>query len=222
MRALLPRSRLPPAAQVPVLATALALALAGVVGTAWGSAGRPAGDAAAPHEFGCPIFPASNPINRDISRAPVDPRSAEYIASDRRRPAPARGLRHQPGLRHPVHGRRRASAAKVPIHFTEYGEESNPGPYPIPPDAPVEGAGEEGDRHVLVLQRGSCKLYELYAARRARAAAGKRARARSSTCAATRCARKAGPPPTRRGCRSSRCSCATPRSTRDGSTTRCA
>jgi hypothetical protein len=30
----------------------------------------------------------------------------------------------------------------------------------------VEGAGEEGDRHVLVLQRGSCRLYELYAARR--------------------------------------------------------
>ncbi|MGH2832523.1 MAG: hypothetical protein ACRDK2_07075, partial [Solirubrobacteraceae bacterium] len=54
----------------------------------------------------------------------------------------------------------------VPIHFTEYGEESNPGPYPIPPNAPVEGAGEEGDRHVLVLQEGSCRLYELYGAQR--------------------------------------------------------
>jgi len=55
----------------------------------------------------------------------------------------------------------------VPIDFTEYGEESSPGPYPIPPNAPVEGAGEEGDRHVLVLQRGTCRLYELYAAQRA-------------------------------------------------------
>jgi hypothetical protein len=54
----------------------------------------------------------------------------------------------------------------VPIHFTEYGEESDPGPYPIPPSALVEGAGEEGDRHVLVLQRGSCRLFELYAAAR--------------------------------------------------------
>ena len=54
----------------------------------------------------------------------------------------------------------------MPIRFSEYGEESNPGPYPVPLNAPVEGAGEEGDRHVLVLQKGSCKLYELYAARR--------------------------------------------------------
>jgi hypothetical protein len=37
----------------------------------------------------------------------------------------------------------------------------------VPPRAPVEGAGEEGDRHVLVLQTGTCKLYELYNAQRA-------------------------------------------------------
>src|SRR5207245_1106960 len=37
---------------------------------------------------------------------------------------------------------------------------------PVPPSAPVEGAGEAGDRHVLILQRGSCRLYELYSARR--------------------------------------------------------
>jgi hypothetical protein len=30
----------------------------------------------------------------------------------------------------------------------------------------VEGAGQDGDRHVLVLQQGTCKLYELYSARR--------------------------------------------------------
>jgi hypothetical protein len=59
-----------------------------------------------------------------------------------------------------------AHQPKVPIRFSEYGAESDPGPYPIPPAAPVEGAGEEGDRHVLVLQKGSCRLYELYAARR--------------------------------------------------------
>ena len=110
---------------------------------------------------------------------------------------------------------------KVPIKFSEYGGESDPGPYPIPPGAPVEGAGEEGDRHVLVLQDGSCKLYELYAAQRT-GAAGKPARGRSSTCAATRCARKAGPRPTRPGCRSSRCSRATRRCAPGASTTRCA
>ncbi|HEY5260618.1 MAG TPA: hypothetical protein VIJ33_00730, partial [Solirubrobacteraceae bacterium] len=55
---------------------------------------------------------------------------------------------------------------KVPIRFTEYGEESDRGPYPVPPNAPIEDAGVEGDRHVLVLQEGTCRLYELYAARR--------------------------------------------------------
>ncbi|MCC6802262.1 MAG: hypothetical protein IT319_05210, partial [Anaerolineae bacterium] len=47
----------------------------------------------------------------------------------------------------------------VPITFTEYGDESDPGPYPIPPNAPVEAGG---DQHVLVIQQGGCKLYELY------------------------------------------------------------
>ncbi len=119
----------------------------------------------APHEGSCPIFPANNPLNQEIAHAPVNPNSAKYIESiganihlhaDFGTP-PSYGIPyvvvgpHQP---------------KVPIHFTEYGEESNPGPYPIPPNAPVEGAGEEGDRHLLVLQEGSCKLYELYSAQR--------------------------------------------------------
>lgn len=50
---------------------------------------------------------------------------------------------------------------KVPITF-DVDDESDPGPYPIPTDAPVEGgaAFPSGDRHVLVLDRGTCKLYE--------------------------------------------------------------
>jgi hypothetical protein len=59
-----------------------------------------------------------------------------------------------------------AGQPEVPIDFTDYAAESDPGPYPVPASAPVEGAGEEGDRHVLVLQRGACRLYELYAATR--------------------------------------------------------
>ena len=51
----------------------------------------------------------------------------------------------------------------VPVAF-DVGDESDPGPYPIPPDAPVEGGG---DRHVLVVRQGECKLYELFAAERA-------------------------------------------------------
>ena len=119
---------------------------------------------AAPHEGACPVFPASNPLNQDISHAPVDPNSAKYIASVGAGIHLHADFGTPPsyGIPYAVVGSRQR---KVPVHF-EYREESDPGPYPIPPSAPVEGAGEEGDRHVLVLQEGTCKLYELYAARR--------------------------------------------------------
>lgn len=111
----------------------------------------------------CPILPASNPLNRDISHAPVDPRSAAYIVS-----IGAAGHLHADFGTNPSYGIPYSVVGphqrKVPIRFTEYGQESDPGPYPVPANAPVEGAGEQGDRHVLVLQQGSCKLYELYAA----------------------------------------------------------
>ena len=112
---------------------------------------------------GCPVFPAGNAWNRDVSHDPVDPRSDAYIAA-------------LPGNLHPDFGSGRygdygipftvvpAGQQPVPIHFTAYGDESDPGPYPVPLDARGEGGG---DRHVLVVQRGSCKLYELFAAERA-------------------------------------------------------
>jgi hypothetical protein len=111
------------------------------------------------------VLPARDPLNRDISHAPVDPRSASYIASV------GEGLHlHADFGRNPAYGIPysvvTASAPKVAIRFSEFGAESDPGPYPIPAGAPVEGAGEAGDRHVLVLQRTSCKLYELYNAQR--------------------------------------------------------
>jgi hypothetical protein len=124
-----------------------------------------AGSGSTPREGGCPVFPADNALNRDVSKAPVDPNSAKYIASI----GPSVDLHADfgtnPGYGIPyrVVG---SKQPKVPIHFTEYGDESNPGPYPVPSNAPVEGAGEEGDRHVLVLQTGACKLYELYGAER--------------------------------------------------------
>jgi hypothetical protein len=119
----------------------------------------------APHEGQCPILPASNSLNQDISHAPVDPNSAKYIESIGAQVHLHADFGTPPsyGIPYAVVGPRQP---EVPIHFTEYGEESNPGPYPIPANASVEGAGEEGDRHVLVLQEGTCKLYELYAAQR--------------------------------------------------------
>ena len=52
--------------------------------------------------------------------------------------------------------------ALIPINFVAYGDESDPGPYPVPPDAPIEGgSGSTGDRHVLVIERDAWRLYEL-------------------------------------------------------------
>jgi hypothetical protein len=143
----------------------LAFLLASDLAPAAGPTAVEASSAAAPREGSCPIFPASNSLNRDISRAPLDPNSAGYVG------AIGAGLHLHAdfgtnpgyGIPYTIVARRQP---KVPIRFSEFGEQSNPGPYPIPPGARVEGAGEQGDRHVLVLQKGSCRLYELYAARR--------------------------------------------------------
>jgi hypothetical protein len=56
------------------------------------------------------------------------------------------------------------SQEKVPVTFA-YDDESDPGPYPIPADPPIEGGPDaDGDRHVIVVDEGACRLYELYAA----------------------------------------------------------
>ena len=54
--------------------------------------------------------------------------------------------------------------AMVNVNFTAYGDESDPGPMPVPATAPIEGYPNpgNGDRHVLVLDNSNCFLYELY------------------------------------------------------------
>lgn len=125
--------------------------------------------AAGPRLGGCAVFPASNAWNRDVSRDPVDPRSSAYIAA-----IGARGNRflHADfggggayGIPFSVVAR---SQPRVPIRFVDYGSESDRGPYPIPARARVEGGESSGgDRHVLALQSGTCRLFELFNAHRA-------------------------------------------------------
>jgi hypothetical protein len=113
---------------------------------------------------GCEVFPPDNAWHENISKLAVSPLSNAYIASI------GAGLDLHPdfgsnltyGIPYAVVG---ADQPKVPIHFTAYGAQSDKGPYPIPAGAPVEGgANSTGDRHVIVVQSGSCKLYELYSA----------------------------------------------------------
>jgi len=58
-----------------------------------------------------------------------------------------------------------AGQAQLPVHYTAYGDESDPGPFPVPAKARVEGGnGSDGDRHVIAVDTSECKLYELYRA----------------------------------------------------------
>lgn len=110
----------------------------------------------------CRIFPADNPWNTDISDYPLNARSAAYIASMGSRVAlhPDFGSDPELGIPFEVIG---ASQAKVPITFTVSGDESDPGPYPIPADAKVEASG---DAHVIAVDKEDCRLYELFGARK--------------------------------------------------------
>lgn len=110
------------------------------------------------------LFPPDNAWNEDISNSPVDPNSDNLIA----------GIGLNANL-HPDFGTVwngapngipyivvTGSQPKVPLNWTAYGDESDPSPYPIPPEAPIEGGpNSNGDRHVLVIDRDNWKLYEL-------------------------------------------------------------
>jgi hypothetical protein len=117
--------------------------------------------AAAPAVGGCPVFPADNPWNQDVSTLPVAARSAQYVRSiglGEHLHADVASTKY--GIPFRVVP---ATQKQVPIHFTAYGEDSDPGPYPIPRNAPVETGT---DRHVVVVQKSSCRLYELFNAHR--------------------------------------------------------
>jgi hypothetical protein len=115
---------------------------------------------------GCPVFPSDNAWNRDVSQAPLHPASNAIVATIQSnggtRLHPDFGENPEYGIPYVVVP---GEQPRVPITYTAYGNQSDPGPFPIPPDAPVEGgSGSGGDRHVLVLQTGACELFELYRA----------------------------------------------------------
>src|SRR5580704_7071298 len=115
-------------------------------------------------------FPSNSLWNTDISSAPVDPNSANYInfigSTVTVHPDFGAGTFHDQTIGIPyqvVAGTR----AKVPVTVGAFADESDPGPEPIPPNALIEGYPKpgDGDRHVLVLEKHGCWLYELYKAK---------------------------------------------------------
>ena len=112
-------------------------------------------------------FPAGNAWNQDISASPVDANSAAMINFI----GPSIGLHpdfgsgqfsgSNIGIPYVVVG---SSQSPVNINFTAFGSESDPGPMPVPANAPIEGDPNpgNGDRHVLVIDNANCWLFELY------------------------------------------------------------
>jgi hypothetical protein len=115
----------------------------------------------------CPMFPADNHWNLAVDELPVHANSRAIV----------RSIGLDTGL-HPDFGSGRYQGSrigipfvvvpgdqkKVPVSF-RYASESDKGPYPIPKDVPIEGGrSSDGDRHVIVVDKAACKLYELFAA----------------------------------------------------------
>ncbi len=126
---------------------------------------RQAPAASGPQIGGCPLLPADNIWNARIDSLPLDAHSADYIQTI----GADTGLHADfgsgtwdggpIGIPFDFVG---GSQPKVDVTF-DYADESDPGPYPIPADASIEGGpNSDGDRHVLVVDTDNCLLYELY------------------------------------------------------------
>lgn len=118
----------------------------------------------------CQVFPSDNIWNREIFYDPVHPQSATFISNI---------LANGGDYIHPDFGEEATygipwttvtnAQANANVDFVEWPEESDPGPYPIPSNAQVEGnlgntCDNGGDCHVIVINTDTCMLYELYAA----------------------------------------------------------
>ena len=113
----------------------------------------------------CALFPKNNPWNQRVDKLPLANNSAAIVRSIGAgagvHPDFGSGLYDGGpiGIPYTTVGK---SQRKVHVSF-DYSDESDKGPYPVPPNAPIEGGrNSDGDRHVIVVDRNACKLYELY------------------------------------------------------------
>ena len=129
-------------------------------------AGSGVSAAPVPGAPGCPVFPADNVWHADVSTLPVHPRSAAWLTSASaatKRLHPDFGSSGDPAVPYgiPYHVVP-STHPKVTVTF-DYADESDPGPYPLGDDTPIEGgAGSGGDMHTVVVDKDTCTLYETW------------------------------------------------------------
>lgn len=119
-------------------------------------------------DLACALFPPDNIWNVPIDDLPIHPNSATFVNTIGRDDYVHADFGS--GIWPPENGGPigipyvivPGDQPKVPISFY-YGDQSDPGPYPIPPNPPIEGGpGSDGDRHILILDEDNCILYEVY------------------------------------------------------------
>jgi hypothetical protein len=137
--------------------------------SAGGSGGSGAGCGCAPRVGSCNVFPSDDHWNRDVSSAAVDrtwtDRVHELVGDVNIHPDYGVDGSTLYGI--PINVVP-ATQPAVPIFFDWYEDESDPGPYPFPSPSQIAIEGQspmecDGDCHVLVVQEGTCTLYEGYA-----------------------------------------------------------
>jgi hypothetical protein len=148
---------------------AFALLAAVSVSAALAAAAGGAAGAPLPAAKRCPVFPADNPWNQRVDRLPVAADSATIVRSigldDHVHADFGPGLWNGGPIGIPFTVVDRTTP-RSPVSF-QYASESDRVRYPIPANVKIEGGpNADGDRHALLVDRGTCKLYELFALRR--------------------------------------------------------
>ena len=120
-----------------------------------------------PSIAGCQILPKNNIWNHRIDTLPTDSHSDAYIATigqdDYVHADFGSGQWEGGPIGIPYNI---VTSEQSPVEVTfEYEDESDTGSYPIPTNPLIEGGpNSDGDRHILILEKDNCTLYELYAA----------------------------------------------------------